>query len=355
MAEQTTKIYRHDYKGDQPDGEPLRIANTSPPWRTFGKRDEKSRDGDVIAREISPKQAQRGKSFRATEDEARLVDAALVLRRPLLVEGEPGIGKTSLAYSVAWQLGLGDVFQWPITSRSTLKDALYQYDAIARLHAVSLDKGNTEPRNEAKKPKHEIGDYLTLGPLGSALVPNKTGPYHPRVLLVDEIDKSDIDLPNDLLHVLEEGSFVIPEIARLKLNKPTKIRLYNSSELVEVPANGRIVCDDFPFVVMTTNGEREFSPAFKRRCLPLRMERPDGDKLKTILKTHLGDKWEQDDALKQLSSFLEKLGKNEQLAVDQLLNAVYLTHSNADVNPEKHTALKQAVLQSLSDSSISGD
>ena len=354
MAEQTTRIYRHDYESDIPDGEPLRIANTSPPWRLFGTKEDL--DGSISAREISTQQTLRGKNFRPTEDEARLVDAALVLRRPMLVEGEPGIGKTSLAYSVAWQLGLGNVFKWPITSRSTLKEALYQYDAIARLHAVSLEKGDTPKDGESTtKPKHEIGDYLTLGPLGSVLIPNKTGPYQPRVLLVDEIDKSDIDLPNDLLHVLEEGSFVIPEIARLKLKKPSQIRLYNSTETVEVPADGRIVCDDFPFVVMTTNGEREFSPAFKRRCLPLKMQRPEEEKLRTIIATHLGDKWAQDDSLEQLGSFLEKLNNKEQLAVDQLLNAVYLTHSDADVNPEKHTALKQAVLKSLSDNLISGD
>lgn len=273
-----------------------------------------------------------------------MVDAALVLRRPLLIEGEPGIGKTSLAYSVAWQLGLGDVLKWPITSRATLKDALYRYDAIARLQDASI-ADNTN----AERPKpQEIGRYLSLGPLGSALAPNVNGPYQPRVLLIDEIDKCDIDMPNDLLHVLEEGSFEIPEIARLGLDEPVLIPLHNSKKTVEVSPDGCVVCDDFPLIVMTTNGEREFPPAFKRRCLTLRMSRPDEAKLRLILETHMSETEIEGDAASQLKSFLAQVANGDQLAVDQLMNAIYLTQSKADVSPEKHASLKKAVLESLS-------
>ncbi|MFM6527076.1 MAG: MoxR family ATPase, partial [Dolichospermum sp.] len=99
-----------------------------------------------------------------------------------------GTGKTSLAYAVAYELGLGEVLHWPITTRTTLKDGLYSYDAIGRLQdAKDKDKDNLA----------EIGKYINLGSLGTALLPSEK----PRVLLIDEIDKSDIDLPNDLLHI----------------------------------------------------------------------------------------------------------------------------------------------------------
>ena len=349
MAKQKTQIYRHDFDGEAPDSESLRLANEAPPWRRFASKNKF--EGDFKERRMSDRQILQGKNFRATAKEARMVDAALVLRRPLLIEGDPGIGKTSLAYSIAWQLGLGDVFKWSITSRSTRKDALYQYDAIARLQDSSL-AGKSEGNGQAAGAPTNIGKYLTLGPLGSALVPNGDGPYQPRVLLIDEIDKSDIDLPNDLLHVLEEGSFEIPEIKRLQLSEPAEIRLHNSSDTDEpfkVPPTGRIVCDDFPLVIMTTNGEREFSPAFKRRCLTLKMERPEEEKLRSILDMHFEGNWSQDNSEKQLKAFLTKLNNQDQVAVDQLLNAVYLTSSNADVNPEHNPNIKEAVLKSLSD------
>ena len=127
-----------------------------------------------------------------------MVNTALFLRRPLLITGKPGSGKSTLAHSVAYELNLGPVLRWPITTRSTLQDGLYRYDAIARLHEASL-RGGT--------PK--IGPFVQLGPLGTAMVPTRW----PRVLLIDEIDKSDIDLPNDLLNIFEEGEFEIPELA----------------------------------------------------------------------------------------------------------------------------------------------
>src|SRR5262249_20206891 len=151
-------------------------------------------------------------AYQAAEEEINLVNLALHLRRPLLVTGQPGVGKSTLAFSVAYELGLGPVLRWPITSRSTLLDALYRYDAVGRLQEVSLQREAARPSrrtqddatmpagNDATAPSADgadallgIGKYVRLGPLGTALLPR----HRPRVLLIDEFDKSDIDLPND--------------------------------------------------------------------------------------------------------------------------------------------------------------
>ncbi len=223
----------HIYEGTGKVHDDIEERLPDPPqWRTFGA------GGDEAAR-----QAARGATYQASKDEIDLVNAALYLRRPLFITGKAGVGKSSLAYAVAHELALGPVLVWPITTRVTLKDGLFDYDAIGRLQDASLRAKDpagtppaeppgvdytfmeeTEPADEteespdtgratgperAKAP--DIGKYIRLGPLGTALLARKK----PRVLLIDEIDKSDIDLPNDLLHIFEEGTFVIPELARL--------------------------------------------------------------------------------------------------------------------------------------------
>ncbi len=277
----------------------------APSWRKFEKEE-------------------RGSTYKAREQEIELVNAALYLRRPLLVTGKPGTGKTSLAYAVAKELNLGEVLRWNITTRSTLQQGLYSYDAIGRLQdAKANDKDNLA----------EIGKYIQLGSLGTALF--GSAKQKPRVLLIDEMDKSDIDLPNDLLNIFEEGEFDIPELARIASadNKDDKnnldnipVKTYDNQTATII--KGKVKCQEFPFVILTSNGEREFPPAFLRRCLRLDLPQPNRQELEKIVKAHLGN-----DIIGQAEKLIEKfLNRRDQgdLATDQLLNAIYMLTNTAN-------------------------
>jgi MoxR-like ATPase len=174
----------------------------------------------------------------------------------------------------------------------------------------------------------DVGRYVRLGPLGTALLPAPL----PRVLLIDEIDKSDVDLPNDLLHVFEEGCFQIPELARLpRLPQYETVEVFphDGDRPVAVPRD-RIQCDAFPFVVLTSNGERAFPPAFLRRCIRLHVREPKPAELTRIVESRLRPPPEHRQAVEALiAEFVRRRdapavdGKTE-LATDQLLNAVHL-------------------------------
>jgi MoxR-like ATPase len=277
-----------------------------PPWRRF--------DGWGVAITPSERAADHGRrqalavTYQADEETIDLVNTALYLRRPLLVTGAPGIGKSTLAYAVSRELRLGPVLRWPISSRSTLRDGLYRYDAMARVEDASAG-GAVDG---------DLGRYLRLGPLGTALAPFTL----PRVLLVDEIDKSDIDLPNDLLDTFEEGEYEVPELARIAdLTLQVAVRPADDGARILV-RGGRVQCAAFPFVVLTSNQEREFPPAFLRRCVRLDLAPPDSDRLSAIVEAHLGSEAAGRNA-DLVEEFLSRRDADE-LATDQLLNAVYL-------------------------------
>ncbi len=308
------------------------------------------------------------------------VNAALYLRRPLLVTGNPGSGKTSLAYAVAYELKLGPVLSWAITARTTLQEGLYRYDAIARLQDVQLQQNiqqlqeaqlrqqqllnqqinppNATPNlseldeKQSSVPSKDIGQYIQLGPLGTAFLPSK----FPRVLLLDEIDKSDINLPNDLLNLFEEGGFEIPELVRLSEQvKEVRVRTQDRQDF-PVKA-GRVNCSTFPLIVMTSNGERDFPPAFLRRCLRVRMPDPDKLALQEIVKAHLGsavvnDKDNQSKISALIAEFVEKSGSTQPgeggaLAVDQLMNTVYLMTRQFKPGDQDEEELKKLLFKRL--------
>ncbi|QEI41556.1 hypothetical protein BMF77_02148 [Dolichospermum sp. UHCC 0315A] len=291
-----------------------------PSWRDFNNSN-------------SVPKKRRGETFQARSEEIDLVNAALYLRRPLLVTGKPGTGKTSLAYAVAYELGLGEVLHWPITTRTTLKDGLYNYDAIGRLQ-------DAKDKDKDKDNLAEIGKYINLSSLGTALLPSDK----PRVLLIDEIDKSDIDLPNDLLHIFEEGEFEIPELRRIadKLDQVEVQTAYKDQKATI--EKGRIRCTSFPFVILTSNGERDFPPPFLRRCIRLNIQEPDKTELERIVKAHLSLK--ENDKLPQIAHDLIedffKKRQNGELATDQLLNAVYLvTRENSPTGTTKDDLIEK--------------
>ncbi|MFI2237728.1 AAA family ATPase [Streptomyces chrestomyceticus] len=324
MARQSTPDHGPE-AGPEPEGwwvfrgpAPLPAA---PPWRYFA---------------AARRRAEAPAPYLMDRNEVSVVNAALHLHRPLLVTGRPGTGKSSLARAVAAELGLGDVLRWSVNSRSTLADALYRYDAVGRLREASLRREREAVRTAPRRLKEhrgsfttDIGHYLRLGPLGTALAATD----RPRVLLVDELDKSDIDLPNDLLVVLEEGEFEIPELARLsEQHQDVHVLTDGSRERVRVH-RGVVSCAHFPVVVMTSNGEREFPPAFLRRCVRLDLPDPTPERLRQIVAHNLGPQ-ALTEAEDLIDGFLQR-SKTETLATDQLLAAVHLRITGADLTKDE--------------------
>ena len=258
-------------------------------------------------------------TYIATAEVIEAVNASIYLRRPLLVTGHPGIGKSTIAKAIADDLGLGSVLGWHITSKSRLEDGLYSYDALARLQSIQIKKDDNDQEIDTS-----IENYLKLNALGTAFLSESR-----RVVLIDEIDKSDRDLPNDLLHIFEEQKFEIEELKRLHTDKPKLIKDMDDTErpITKGSVNSQ---GDFPIVIMTSNAEREFSPAFLRRCICIELKMPDNmtrriAMLKQMVEAHFPQLKEPKQASNDIDKIIADFADSDSLhSNDQLLNAIYL-------------------------------
>jgi len=192
------------------------------------------------------------KKYIADEGLLASVNAAIALERPLLVRGEPGTGKTMLARSVAETLGK-PLLSWHVKSSTAAQEGLYTYDVVQRLNDSRFP-------DDAGRDVSDIRSYIKMGVLGQAFTAEEQV-----VLLIDEIDKADIEFPNDLLRELDEMAFSIPELDET------------------VSAVHR------PITIITSNAEKELPPAFLRRCVFHYIEFPTRDRLKQIVDAHLPD------------------------------------------------------------------
>jgi MoxR-like ATPase len=280
-------------------------------------------------------------------------------------------------------------------------DGLYRYDALGMLQDLQRDeyqlrrqaqmqsKPADGPKDRAKDgatdgppfpAERRLDDYISLGPVGTAFLPSLL----PRVLLIDEIDKADPQLPNELLHLFEEGEFDIPELTRerrhqyqqgqqVKASQPWKLAtadllamddnpsgaICEDQRIEPMPVEVRRVpvrCCQFPIVVMTSNDERDFSPAFKRRCLRITMPYPNAALLNTILRSHFNsiseDFWPSHQ--KKIDSLIEDFKQKgnqdrHDLATDQLLNYIHLFSEDKRFRPSEEALaqLKSILLRRL--------
>lgn len=295
-----------------------------PPWRTF--RGAVLPEPDVPPPDDGEVDRRIGSEIHTDERyadprELDMINAALYLRRPLLVTGNPGVGKSSTAYRIARELRLGRVLRWPVNSHTTLMSGLYDYDAIGRVQAAATARAHTATETDDGPP---IGDFIQLGPLGTAFLPSR----RPRVLLIDELDKSESDLPNDLLSIFEDAEFLIKELGRVRHRSPeVTVQTADPGRTASV-VEGRISCHAFPIVVMTSNGEREFPPAFLRRCLHLHIQNPNVEQLAAMVANHALDHADEHRS-RLVREFAERSRAEHGLPADRLMEAVYLATSGA--------------------------
>ncbi len=189
------------------------------------------------------------KAYVATDDLKVAVNAAVTLERPLLVKGEPGTGKTELARQVATALGL-DIIEWHVKSTTKAQQGLYEYDAVSRLRDSQLGDERV----------HDVANYIRKGKLWQAFDADKRV-----VLLIDEVDKADIEFPNDLLRELDRMEF----------------HVYETGETIQAKQR--------PVVIITSNNEKELPDAFLRRCFFHYIQFPDQETLRKIIAVHHPD------------------------------------------------------------------
>jgi MoxR-like ATPase len=235
------------------------------------------------------------RDYVATEDLRVAVNAAITLERPLLVKGEPGTGKTVLAHEVASALGV-PLLEWHIKSTTKAQQGLYEYDAVSRLRDSQLGDERV----------HDIRNYIRKGKLWEAF----TADVRP-ILLIDEIDKADIEFPNDLLRELDRMEFYVYE------------------------THQTVVARHRPIIVITSNNEKELPDAFLRRCFFHYIRFPDHETMRDIVDVHYpGLKKELlEEALKAFYDLREVPGLKKKPSTSELLDWLKLLLAE-DVPPE---------------------
>ena len=233
-------------------------------------------------------------TYIADEHLSQVLDAALALRRPLLVKGEPGTGKTLLAGAVAEALQR-PLLTWHVKSTTKAVEGLYTYDVVQRLNDSRFNDRDVS----------DIRKYIRLGPLGRAFTADA-----PVVVLIDEVDKADVEFPNDLLRELDEMAFFIPELDET------------------VRARHR------PMVIITSNAEKELPDAFLRRCVFHYIAFPDRPQLERIVRVHHPDLAADllDVALDRFLGLRRKQGLRKKPSTSELVDwLAVLTHAGVDV------------------------
>ncbi|MFN3208528.1 MAG: AAA family ATPase [Roseovarius sp.] len=251
-------------------------------------------------------------AYIATDDLTVAVNAAVTLERPLLVKGEPGTGKTELARQVASGLGLR-MLEWNIKSTTKAQQGLYEYDAVSRLRDSQLGEERV----------HDVRNYIRKGKLWQAFEAEEKV-----VLLIDEIDKADIEFPNDLLQELDRMEF----------------HVYETGETVRA--------EQRPIVIITSNNEKELPDAFLRRCFFHYIRFPDAETLKQIVEVHHPGIKEKllTEALTQFYDIREQSGLKKKPSTSEVLDwlklilaedlsAEDLKREGADALPKLHGAL----------------
>ena len=244
----------------------------------------------------------------ATSDLSIAVNAAITLEKPLLIKGEPGTGKTELARQVASSLSV-PIIEWNIKSTTRAQQGLYEYDAVSRLRDSQL--GNTDIDN--------VENYIKKGKLWEAFIADSKV-----VLLIDEIDKADIEFPNDLLHELDKMEFHVYETGQ------------------------QITAKQRPIIIITSNNEKELPDAFLRRCFFHYIRFPDQSTLEKIVEIHFPNikKSLLDRALTQFFEIRETPGLKKKPSTSEVLDWLKLLLAD-DINPSELRSDPKNILPKL--------
>lgn len=234
-------------------------------------------------------------NYVATNDLKMAVNAAITLERPLLIKGEPGTGKTVLAHEIAKGLG-APLIEWNVKSTTKAQQGLYEYDAVARLRDSQLGDDRV----------HDIKNYINKGKVWEAFESD----VRP-ILLIDEIDKADIEFPNDLLHELDKMSFAV----------------YETGETITAKQR--------PIIIITSNNEKDLPDAFLRRCFFHYIQFPDQETMADIVKVHFPDLKQRmlSAALKRFFAVREMPGLKKKPSTSELLDWLKLLLVE-DIDPE---------------------